>query len=228
MITLQQSCVKNPRPLDHFCNLCVRRQQSTRNALWTSLSSWNHFSISSSLCSNKMERPDIVPQETIGIQDSGIVDHSYLPYYKVIWHGNLLKRTRAIICSWKPRYFQLRQPTLINHKRFSVESNHPMLVCMSETKGEQVIFIDDVKRERNLDSEDCFCLSVGIASTRATSERHCRTENPSRRRLMLMAMSDFEAIALLTCLRRILEPGRALPTSLDAMHFPARALQMLD
>jgi hypothetical protein len=46
--------------------------------------------------------------------------------------------------------------------------------------------------------------------------------------MQLMAATDLEAVAFLSCLRRILEPERAWPTLREAVHFPAKALRELE
>ena len=46
--------------------------------------------------------------------------------------------------------------------------------------------------------------------------------------MLLMAATDLEAVAFLSCLRSILEPGRAWPTLCEAIHYPANALRDLE
>ena len=108
-------------------------------------------------------------------------------------------------------------------------ASRPVLAYRSATKGEQLISVADVRREKHLDSDLRVCFSVGLTSGAECSGRPDALQaRYSQERVLLMAASDLEAVALLTCLRRILEPGRALPTLWDATHFPGQALQMLE
>ena len=145
-----------------------------------------------------------------------------------LWHGTLYKKSTSIIASWQPRRFQLRTQSI----GITCESNviaRPVLTYESETKGKQHLAITDVRRERHLDCDARICFSVGVECPASSLRKlDFKPARNNKDRVLLMAMSDLEAVALLTCLRRILEPGRALPTLWDAAHFPAQALRMLE
>ena len=145
-----------------------------------------------------------------------------------LWEGLLYKKSKSFFQSWQPRRFKLRVQSLTGNLG---NVNVPELVYHSTTKGERVIVVMDVRREKQLDSGLRVCFSVGVASPIGSligldvgqARKQDRVD-----RVLLLAESDLEAVALLTCLRRILEPGRALPTLWDAAHFPAQALRMLE
>ena len=147
----------------------------------------------------------------------------------VVWQGTLLKRSGAIIGTWQPRRFELRLRKLIDYKRHTKEI-YPMLKYSRKNRDERLLVVKDVRREPQLDLGFQIAFSVGLlcAPIAASACLESVPASTSQQRVLLMAASDLEAVALLTCMRRILEPGRALPTLRDAMHFPAQALQMLE
>jgi hypothetical protein len=142
------------------------------------------------------------------------------------WQGTLLKRTGTVIRSWQPRFCRLR----VSSQEHKAMVRHPVLEYTSKSKGRRFLIIKDVRREHELDSDLQFGLSLGLVCDPGDADILLDSFplSSSQRRVMLMAQSDLEAVALLTCLRRILEPGRALPTLRDAMHFPLQALRMLE
>jgi hypothetical protein len=150
--------------------------------------------------------------------------------YKSVWHGTLLKRTGRVIRSWQPRFFQVRSSNAVRSQENGIMSRHPVLEYTSKSKGRRLLIIKDVRREHELDSDFRFSLSLGLVCDPGDADilLNLLPSSSSQRRVMLMAQSDLEAVALLTCLRRILEPGRELPTLRDAMHFPLQALRMLE
>jgi hypothetical protein len=147
----------------------------------------------------------------------------------IYWKGTLFKRSGAIISSWQPRDFKLGQKIVVDIEKHS-QITYPALSYTSKSKGERTLVVKDIRREPQLDSDLKIAFSVGLIHSPSDESIHLNpTVEPStRQRVTLMTTSDLEAVALLTCLRRILEPGRALPTLRDAMHFPAYALRMLE
>ena len=148
---------------------------------------------------------------------------------RILWQGTLYKRSTSFIASWQSRRFLLRAQRFEASTDPDLMTTHPVLGYKSKTKGKQHLTITDVRRERHLDCDARICFSVGVeCPTGSLRKLDLKPARNNKDRVLLMAMSDLEAVALLTCLRRILEPGRALPTLWDAAHFPAQALRMLE
>lgn len=142
-----------------------------------------------------------------------------------LWKGRLYKRSTGLVGSWQLRSFRLTtQPFIVACKKII----RPVLSYQSKTKGEHSLVIKDVRREQHLDDRTRVCISVSLVSQEVTRSLLDLGQLRVQERALLMTMTDMDAVALLTCLRRILEPGRALPTLRDAMHFPLQALRMLE
>ena len=120
--------------------------------------------------------------------------------------------------SWRPRWFQLSAPSRSADGRWGAAASGAVLEYTSEARGERVLLVQDVRRERGLDAGQRVGFSVGLAAAGPLG----------RRRVYLAAASDMEAVVALACLRRILKPGRPLPTLWETMHFPHRALKKLE
>ena len=123
------------------------------------------------------------------------------------------KQSGGVVRKWQPRRFELKR--LAPH--CAVLSYH------SKSKGTRHLLLEDARREPQHDSGLRTAFSVSLAPS-------CPTEGPQRRKrqwMRLMAATDLDAVAFLSCLRCILEPGRAWPTLQDAIHFPAIALRQL-
>jgi hypothetical protein len=141
------------------------------------------------------------------------------------WKGLLYKRSTGIVGSWQVREFLLTAQAFVVACK---ETVRPVLSYRSKTKGGRSFIIKDVRREQHLDIHARICFSVGLIESEVTrSLLNLRQLKKSQERTFLMAVSDTEAVALLTRLRRILEPGRELPTPWEVMHFPAQALAKL-
>jgi hypothetical protein len=141
-----------------------------------------------------------------------------------LWKGRLYKRSTGLVGSWQLRSFRLTtQPFIVACKKII----RPVLSYQSKTKGEHSLVIKDVRREQHLDDRTRVCISVSLVSQEVTRSLLDLGQLRVQERALLMTMTDMDAVALLTCLRRILEPGRALPTPWDMMHFPGQALDML-
>jgi hypothetical protein len=143
------------------------------------------------------------------------------------WCGWLKKLNR--FAAWQPRWVQLRWD------RGSVGSKRmrAALIYQSDTKGEQILYVDDVRRESWLDSGASIAFSVRLISPMELKGEDQGTDSGWRmrirktRRLQLMAASSLEAATFLICLRRILQPDRPHPTLSDAARQPGRVLQAL-
>ena len=139
------------------------------------------------------------------------------------WSGWLLKRSRGPLGSWQPRWFELRKLHTADGVSCDPQSRSALLIYHSDNKGELQLLIDDVQREHRLDSGLRTAFSVRIAEDDA---RHPAQGVGSW--MLLKAATDLEAVAFLSCLRRILEPERAWPTLYEAIHYPANALRDLE
>ena len=116
-----------------------------------------------------------------------------------------------------------------------------MLVYQSNGKGEVALYIENVRRERWLESGDGVAFSIGLIQPPAecgidmAADERLAADIPfvlrwacsGRRKMHLMANSNLDAVAFLISLRRILHPGSALPTPHEAVNFPTRALRTL-
>jgi hypothetical protein len=136
-----------------------------------------------------------------------------------LWKGILYKRSTKIFRSWVSQLFKLTAQ--------HTASKFPVLSYISKTKGERHLIIHDARREHRLDCDQLIGLSIGFTDSPVCNVAYAHSKAQTKR-MMLMATSDLEAVALLTCLRHVLEPGRTLPTLWMAMHFPAQALRMLE
>jgi hypothetical protein len=141
----------------------------------------------------------------------------------VLWAGWLLKRSRGPLGAWQPRSFELRNNHTADCASYDQKRRSALLIYRSDSKGERQLLVDDVQREHHLDSGLRIAFSVCIAQDDA---KHAGKGGGGR--MLLMASTDLEAVAFLSCLRRILEPGRAWPTLLDGMHYPGIALRDLE
>jgi hypothetical protein len=139
------------------------------------------------------------------------------------WSGILLKKGHALLRPWQPRWFELK----------GTETGQALLVYISPNKGSQSLHVEDARRELHLDSGVRIAFSLGVSSADPTAASVRKTPTPPRvggersTRLLLMAATDVEAMAFLSCLRGILAPGRAPPAHRVALHFPAHALAQL-
>jgi hypothetical protein len=137
-----------------------------------------------------------------------------------VWSGWLFKRSRGPLGTWQSRWFELRS----RHTADCISCNqNAVLIYRSDSKGRRQLLVDDVRREHHLDSGLRTAFSVHIAEDDAN--------NPGKGLgawMMLMAATDLEAVAFLSCLRNILEPDRAWPTLREAIHYPAIALRDLE
>ena len=144
------------------------------------------------------------------------------------WSGWLFKQSHGLIASWQPRWFDIIPHRQANsEERKSSRLSGAVLIYQSETKGEQHLHVLDVRRERRLDSGARIALSIGFKRA-CTDPRAARAQGGGGQRMRLMAATELEAAALLSCLRGILEPGRAWPTLRDAIHFPEKSLRELE
>jgi hypothetical protein len=147
------------------------------------------------------------------------------------WTGALLKQTRGPLGSWRPRWFEIMPPPHAeNNKLSSPHSRCAVLNYQSEGKHWKHFYVHDVRLERHLDSGLRIAFSMGISPANDLlketilehAQRRCAHE-----RMLLMAPTDLEAVAFLSCLRYILEPEHAWPTLRDAIHYPGEALRGL-
>ena len=148
------------------------------------------------------------------------------------WSGWLQKLNR--FASWQPRWFQLRWPENSSCDKQQNFQQHAILAYQSDSKGEQLLFVDKVRRDRWLDSGEGVAFSVRLTFP-LKSDRKEQRDNLrifSRiirsRRLHLMAASDLEAATFLVCLRRILQPESSTPTPMDAAQQPGRVLRLFE
>ncbi len=147
------------------------------------------------------------------------------------WTGLLSKQIRGPLGSWKPRWFQLGPPPQADNNKLSApHSRYAVLIYQSEGKHWKHLYVHDVRLERHLDSGLRVAFSIGISpandlmkeTSPEQAQRRCAQE-----RILLMASTDLDAVAFLSCLRRILDPERAWPTLRDAIHYPGEALRGL-
>jgi hypothetical protein len=163
------------------------------------------------------------------------------------FEGWLKKRSSGPIHSWQTRWFTLdphRSKLSSSSSPANAARTRPDLPCAvlsyrSDSKGERLLHVVDVRREPALDADRGVAFSVGLLATPPPSGPAATlagglaglagaTAGRGHRRVFLMAASDLEAVVVMACLRRILEPGRALPTLAEAMHFPVGALRRLE
>ena len=148
-----------------------------------------------------------------------------------LFHGWLQKRGQGPFSCWRPRWFELKEPGkfVLRKGTSKVTTYCALLAYKSDTKGERLLFVQDVRRESKLDSDQEIAFSVGVVEPTAGSGA---ADSPAamlpRRRVYLKAPTEFEAVVVLTCLRRILEPSRELPSLSSAVHHPLDALKMLE
>ena len=148
-----------------------------------------------------------------------------------LFQGWLQKRGQGPFSSWRSRWFELKEPGkfVLRKGTSKVTTYCALLAYKSDTKGERLLFVQDVRRESKLDSDQEIAFSVGVVEPTAGSGA---ADSPAamlpRRRVYLKAPSEFEAVVVLTCLRRILEPSRELPSLSSAVHHPLDALKMLE
>ena len=146
-----------------------------------------------------------------------------------LWSGVLLKKGRALLRPWQPRWFEL------NLLLKGTEARKALLVYLSPGKGSRSLYIEDARREQHLDAGTRVAFSLGVTPADTAAAAAAAAGTPStageRRRMLVMAATDFEAVAFLSCLRGILAPGRAAPQPQGdlALHYPNEALaQLLD
>jgi hypothetical protein len=158
-----------------------------------------------------------------------------------MWTGWLQKRNH--VAGWQPRWFQLRWPHPALDGKWADSTQCAVLVYHSDSKGEVPFYIENVRRERWLDTSGGVAISIGIFQppTENKEKNAAETGTPEtkapffrrwasssgRRRVRLMATSNLDAVAFLISLRRILHPGSALPTPHEAVHYPGRSLRKL-
>jgi hypothetical protein len=143
------------------------------------------------------------------------------------WSGLLLKRSRGPIGSWKPRSFEIvPPPPSENDNTGAGRLKCAVIIYHSEVKGEQHLYVGDVRRESHLDSGIHVAFSIGLTTPPNPASND--QAQPERKRMHLMAATDLEAVAFLSCLRRILQPERTWPTVRHAIHFPAKILSELE
>ncbi len=144
------------------------------------------------------------------------------------WSGWLFKQSQGLLGSWKPRWFEIVPPP---QAEVGESSSTPLrcavLIYQSENKGEQHLYVGDVRRERHFDSAPRIAFSIGMMLA-GTDPHAARGRSGSAQRMQLMAPTDLEAVAFLSCMRRILQPERTWPTVRDAVHFPGKALRELE
>jgi hypothetical protein len=154
------------------------------------------------------------------------------------WCGWLQKQGQ--IAGWHSRWFKLRLPHPDLDGKWVGSARCAVLIYYSDGKGEVPLYIKDVRRERWHESGDGVAFSVGLIQPPADRGSELESqEKPSadfsaflrwargRRRVRLMAMSILEAVGFVISLHRVLRPESALPTSQEAVHFPARTLRKL-
>ena len=151
--------------------------------------------------------------------------------HRELFQGWLQKRGQGPFSSWRSRWFELKEPGkfVLRKGTSKVTTYCALLAYKSDTKGERLLFVQDVRRESKLDSGQEIAFSVGVVEPTAGSGA---ADSPAamlpRRRVYLKAPTEFEAVVVLTCLRRILEPSRELPSLSSAVHHPLDALKMLE
>jgi hypothetical protein len=144
------------------------------------------------------------------------------------WSGWLFKKSNGLLGSWKARWFEIVPPPQAESGEGQLAHlSGAVIIYQSETKGEQHLHVSDVRREHLLDSGSRIGLSIGFTTTR-TDSKAVPARSGSGQRMHLMAATDLDAVAFLSCLRSILEPGRAWPSVRDAIHFPAKILRELE